>query len=138
MPSVAEQILARILVVLESSSAVSVERGHEDPFSSGELPAINLRRLSTQTNALSLSYDEVKLELDLDLYAATESSVDSLHAEVHAALATDASLGQISNNTLLNTGTDSAGDGADSNYYRLTAHYEISAWVTRTDITQPA
>lgn len=138
MASVVEQILSRILVVLESSSAVSVERGREDPFATTELPGIALRRLSTQTNALSLSYDEVKLEFDLDLYATTEAAVDSLHAEVHASLAADVTLGQISNNTLFNTGTDSAGDGADSNYYRLTAHYEISAWVTRTDITQPA
>lgn len=138
MPSVAEQILARALVVLQDSSAANVERGHDDPFALDELPAINLRRLITQTNALSLSYDEVKLEFDLDLYATTEAAVDALHAEVHASLAADATLGQISNNTLFNTGTDSAGDGADSNYYRLTAHYEISAWVTRTDITQPA
>lgn len=138
MPSVSEQILARILIVLETSTAVTVARSREDALGSDELPGIILRRLSTQTAALSLAFDEVKLEFDLDLYATTEAAVDSLHAEVHAALAADVTLGQISNNTLFNTGTDSAGDGADSNYYRLTAHYEISAWVTRTDITQPA
>lgn len=140
MPSVTEQILARIKVVLTNATSAGprVERGREDAFGEDEIPAINLVRIATETIPAALSADQVKLIFTLELYAASETAADQLHAEAHQLLASDATLGSLTDHTLINTGTELTGASASYTPHRLTAHYEIAAWVSRHDITQPA
>lgn len=138
--SITEQILARILVVLTGTTAAGprVERGREDAFAEDEIPAINILRGDTETIPAALNADQVKLFFTLELYAASETAADQLHAEAHQLLASDATLGPLTDHTLINTGTESTGASASYTPHRLTAHYEIAAWVSRHDITQPA
>ena len=140
MPSITEQILARILVVLTDTTSAGprVERGREDAFAEDEIPAINILRLDTETSPATLNANQIKLNFALELYAASETAVDQLHADAHLLLASDTLINTLTDHTLNNTGTELTAASANYTPNRLTAHYEIAAWVSRHDITQPA
>jgi len=140
MPSITEQILARALVVLTDTTSAGprVERGREDAFAEDEIPAINILRLDTETSPATLNSTQIKLNFALELYAASETAVDQLHAEAHLLLASDTLINTLTDHTLNNTGTELTAGSASYTPNRLTAHYEIAAWVSRHDITQPA
>lgn len=141
MQTVVEQILARIKqVLLDAAIVQTVERGREDAYGADELPAINIRRLPTKSDALALAINEITLDFDLEIAVddGGETKADEIHAQAHALLSEDAALSSLTNSTLFSTGTEGAGDGADRDLYRLAAHYEIRTWVSQGDLTQPA
>jgi hypothetical protein len=131
--SIPEQLLAIVLTVLATTSAGSnVWRSREDALSETDLPGINLRRVATQQNALTMESDQISLDFTLEIFALTELNTDVLHVEAHRVLNASAPLAQ----TLNCLGTESDGDGADRSYFRLTAHYQLIAWVSHVDISQ--
>lgn len=144
--SLTEQILARALAVLTGTTAAgtNVQRGRADAIAADALPALTLRRVGTVHDAASLNADKIATAFTLVVdvsaadQAAAETAADALHLDAHAQLMADATLGTLGRYTLRCTGTDSEGEGADEDYYRITAHYEIDAWVRQGDITQPA
>lgn len=138
--SLVEQILARILVVLTGTTdaGTNVERARVDAIASEDLPAITIRRVGSSTRALTMLTTETTLDFDLDLFAHSETDVDALHVHAHAQLSADPGLAALAMSCPFNTGTESAGEGADTEVSRLTAHYEIVAVSTVADITQPA
>ena len=144
--SLTEQILARALVVLTGATAAgtNVQRGRADGIASDALPALTLRRVGTVNQLATFEADQQSTAFDLVIdvtaadQAAAESAADALHLAAHALLMADATLGTLGRYTLRCAGTDSEGEGADEDYYRITAHYEIDAWVLQADLATPA
>lgn len=142
MPSVFEQLLARINAVLESAALVPaghVSRGRQEPYGEDELPAIKIVRGSTLTQGASFESDQVTLSFSLSIYvagAAVETAADALHVSSHAVLFADPVLQSIGRRTLRLAGTDHDADDIDQPVYQLNCRYEIDAWVSRADLNQ--
>ena len=141
--SVAEQILARIKAVLAQPGAlpgVLVERYTGATFDINRLPAIIVARESTQHDQASFENVQNTLGFALRCYVAasadTETAADALHMDAHARLISDATLATLGASTLRCVATESDPDELDTEYTRLTAHYQIDAW-SAADLSTP-
>jgi len=139
--SVIEQILARVAAALASTTdaAARVYRGREDAFAADELPALNLRRASSNDDAIGANGARLLVAWDIEHHVAVasawETAVDALHMQVHAVLAADATLAALGRG-LRCTGTDTQGDSADRVLGRLTAHYQMQVFIRPGDLTR--
>lgn len=141
MPSVAEQILARVQVALVTAAIVAtdlVSRGREDAWGEDELPAINIIRAGDdqQNHAERLTRHVLTFDIQhLAVGTAWETVADALHMQVHAVLLADAQLQAIGRG-LTCTGTEAQGASADIHTARLTAHYQIQFITRPSDLTR--
>lgn len=137
--SVVEQALSRIQSLLVSATAAGthVERGREDGVSPDEMPTINIRRSQMQTDPRGLRSMQIRLTVELDIWASGpdwETSSDALHMQAHALLYADAVL----RSQLLGcTGTDSQGASGEHQAGRLTARYDLLLFAPAADLTTP-
>lgn len=139
--SVIEQILARTLAVLTGATAAgaNVFRGRADAFAEEEIPAINLRRASSNEDAVGSNGARILVAFDIEHHvdgsAAWETAADALHMQVHGVLANDTQLAALGRG-LRCTGTDAQGDSADRVVGRLIARYQMQVFVRPGDLTR--
>lgn len=138
--SVTEAFLARVYLVLlgaGTAAAGRVYRGRPDAFAAEEVPAINIRRADGQNNAHGRGADHAVFEFEIEHQVrgdAWETDADSLHMQVHAALAADAQLATLGAG-LRCIRTQAAGDTGDQTLGRITATYQAQALVRVGDLT---
>lgn len=137
--SVVEQALSRIQSLLVSATAAGthVERGREDGVSPDEMPTINIRRGQMQTDPRGLRSMQIRLTVELDMWASGpdwETSSDALHMQAHALLYADAVLRP---QLLGCTGTDAQGASGEQQAGRLTARYDLLLFAPAADLTTP-
>ncbi len=141
--SVAEQILARVKAVLLNATSArrSVRRAPAGSLREADLPAIEIRRGGTEHQAASFENDQVTVGFEIDFLVSAadteggETAADALHLEAHALLVADATLETAGKATLRLASTSGEPDQGETAFYRLTARYEIDAWVLRADLT---
>lgn len=137
--SIVEQALARIKAVLLAATPAgdNVERGREDGVSPDEMPAINIRRANTPVDAYGTRSSQLRITVELDIWAAGsdwETVADAVHMSAHAALFADAVLRP----SLIGcTGIDATGASGESIAGRLTARYELLLFAQTADLTTP-
>ena len=140
--SVVEQILARVAACL-AAVGLSVYRGRADAFEDDELPALNVLRGNAPNEAQDVSgvTGRSTLDFDVEFYvrasAAVETAVDALHMTAHTALMDDAQLAALGKQSLRFIGTSVSQEPSDLQAARLTARYQIDAWVLQRDLTTP-
>ena len=129
MNSLTEQILAHLAAILIGATAAGtrVTRSRLDAFGIDELPAIDIRRTTSEFSARAQNLDHGIINFDLVFICNGpdwETAADTLHLAAHARLYAFnefAALGR----GLRCTGTDTQADSADTITGRLTAHYQI-------------
>lgn len=133
--SVFELILARVAAVLlagPTAAGSSVFRARADAFAATELPALNVRRVSTSGEPDDVGDVELH-QLAFTVACHTrgptwETAADALHIQAHTLLMDDAILAS-SGRHLRCTGTEIQDDSADQPAGVLTASYEIQVFV---------
>jgi hypothetical protein len=139
--SVTEQILARVKAVLNGTTSAgrNVWRGRVDALGDDELPGINVHRASGSSDVLGNNAERSLIGFDIEhqvsAVAEWETAVDALHMEVHARLMADAQLAALGRG-LRCTGTDPQSDSADRVAGKLTARYQMQAFVRPGDLTR--
>lgn len=134
MQSVTEGILVRvqqILVLAVLEVAGRVERGREDAYAIGEVPAINVRRGTGVLEPLGENGEVLRQAFELDIHvrgADWETQADAVHMSAHQVLLGDLELYKLGRGLRL-VATDPSADKADSTAGILTARYEIKAFV---------
>lgn len=137
--SATERALQRALDVLAAAgtAAISVHRGRVDGHGITELPAINLRRSSSNHEAHGHGVERAVQEFEIDHLVSGdgwESACDALHAQAHAALCADAVLSSLVRGLRL-TRIDVQADAADEVRATLTATYQFQALHATRDVT---
>lgn len=122
-----ELVMAQVRASLlgATDAGTRVERGRPDPFAREELPAINVRRAPSSTEAFGDGVDKVTVLFDVDCEvrgADWETSSDALHGQVEAALQGSTQLKQMLRG-LRCISTDPNGEGGDETSGRLTCRY---------------
>lgn len=140
MPSVAEQILARVEAALIAANVAAgrIQRHNESPFGDDELPAINIRRGPVETTTLSEKLERNLMVFELVHYVAAdawETAADALHMVSHAVVATDAPLNSIGRG-LRCVGTDPDGEESEFVAGKLVARYQIQFLTRPGDLTR--
>ncbi|MBI4997856.1 MAG: hypothetical protein HZC22_13380 [Rhodocyclales bacterium] len=139
--SVIEQVLARVKVVLfnTTSAGRNVWRGRDEAVGDNELPGLNIHRgpgsaevLGTNGTRMAISFD---IEHQVMVAVDWETAVDALHMEVHARLMADAALAALGRG-LTCTGTDTQSESADRVAGKLTARYQLQAFIRPGDMTR--
>ena len=119
-----EQVKAVLLGA--TAAGASVERGRVDAFGLDELPAINIRRANTSSEAMARGIDQVIVSFDLDIEvrgADWETQADAIHEEVDGLLTQDALLIEmLSGLRCVSTAADA--EGGDDVAGRLTVVYQ--------------
>lgn len=141
--SVIEQILARaqaaLVAVGATAAGARVYRGRTDAFADDEHPALNLRRTNSDHVPLGANGSSILAAWDVDCHvdgsADWETAADALHMQVHGVLTADAALALLGRG-LRCTGTDAEGDRADRVVGKLTARYQMQAFVRPGDLTR--
>jgi hypothetical protein len=138
--SVAEQILARVALVLTSAAlATTVERARTDAFADSEVPALNIKRGNVSEDAVGNNGARLVIawivEHHVSGVAGWETAADALHMAAHTALCSDATLASLGRG-LRCTGSDVDGDSADRVVGRLVAHYQMQVFVRPGDLTR--
>lgn len=139
--SVIEQILARAAAALAGATGAgaNVFRGRIDAFSDDEIPALNLRRASSNEDAIGSNGSRIVAAFDIECHTddspGWETAADALHMQAHVVLFNDAQLAALGRG-LRCTGTDSQGDSADRIAGRLTASYQMQIFVRPGDPTR--
>lgn len=127
MASGAEEVLVRVAAALsgKTDAGSRIERGRADPFDQAELPAINVRRVSTATEAWAQGLDQVVIVFELDCEVRGldwETTADALHEQADVALKTDEQLRQMLKGFRC-ISTECTGEAGDGTAGRLTARY---------------
>ena len=138
MASVFEAILARAAAVLLSTTAAGtrVYRARDDAFGAEELPALNVRRISTGGDVMGNSGERHTLSFSVAIHAAGaawETAADAVHMQAHTVLLADSTLGRLGRG-LRCTGTDTQDDSADQPMGRLTATYQMQIFTRPGDL----
>lgn len=128
MSSVTEQVLVLVKALLlgATSAGQSVDRGRVDPFSTDELPALNVRRGPTDEAAWADGRDHVTLSFDVDAEvrgADWETLADALQEEVYAVLKASTDLNTLVRG-LRRVSTDPTAESADGVAGRITARFQ--------------
>lgn len=139
MNSIAETILARVLVALTGVTGAGnkVYRARDDAFGPDDVKAINIRRTSTSAEVMIGRNDALTVEWDIDCYVRggeVETAADELHMQAHAVLMADSTLAGLGRG-LRCTGTSIETESADTRVAKLTARYQMKAFVTIDDLT---
>lgn len=119
-----EQVKAVLLGA--TAAGTSVERGRVDAFGLDELPAINIRRANTSSEAMARGVDQVIVSFDLDIEvrgAGWETLADSIHEEVDGLLTQDSLLSELLTG-LRCVSTAADAEGGDDVAGRLTVVYQ--------------
>jgi hypothetical protein len=129
MPSVVEQILARVAAALTAAAvtASDIDRGNEDGYGEDELPKINLKRGQSETSSHSQGLGRTVANFEVEHHvagAAWETIADALHMASHAVIANDAQLAALGRG-LRCTGTEALGESAEFVSGKLIARYQI-------------
>lgn len=141
MPSLAEQILQRVVLVLQSSDTAAeerVERGRTDTPAIDAVPNLNVRRAGVALEPFASEVDAMGLEFTVECWTKGEdweAEADALHLEVHAALMGDAALKPLVR-SLRCTATDSQHAAAEVPLGRIAATYRAQALVSQRDLTR--
>lgn len=140
MPSVAEQILARVHTLLLAADVAggNVFRNRTDPLGEDELPGIKILRGATDTSAHARGIDRHRFEFSvahLVTGADVETQADALHMAAHTAVFADEPLAALGSD-LRCIGTDTVPDDADVDAYRLTARYQIQFLTRPGDLSR--
>lgn len=128
MATTTELVLQRVQAVLLGATAAGsrVERGRVDPFSVDELPALNVRRGPTSSQAWAEGKDHVTLSFDVDIEVRGsdwETESDAMHQVIDGLLTRDADLaGAVKG--LRCTATAPDAEKGDDVSGRLTVTYE--------------
>lgn len=123
-----EIALEQVKAVLLGATAAAdrVERGRVDAFGLDELPAINIRRANTSSEAMARGMDQVIVSFDLDIEVrgvAWETVADAIHEQVDSLLTQDALLAElVSGLRCVSTAADA--EGGDDVAGRLTVVYQ--------------
>lgn len=119
-----EQVKAVLLGA--TAAGTSVERGRVDAFGLDELPAINIRRANTSSEAMARGVDQVIVSFDLDIEvrgAGWETLADAIHEEVDGLLTQDSLLSELLTG-LRCVSTAADAEGGDDVAGRLTVVYQ--------------
>lgn len=123
-----ETALQRVKAVLLGATAAgaSVERGRVDAFGLEELPAINIRRANTSSEAMARGLDQEIVSFDVDIQVRGEdweTEADAIHEQVDSLLTQDSQLAQLLNG-LRCVSTAADAEGGDDVAGRLTVVYQ--------------
>lgn len=141
MPSLVEQVLARVAIVIELAGTEAEERvtRHRlDTPAIDEVPNVNVRRGATAFEPFSTDADALGLDFAVEHWTAGEdweTTADALHLQVHAALIADEQLGLLVR-SLRCVGTEAQGAAAEVPLGRITATYRAQALVSQRDMTR--
>lgn len=137
--TVIDALLDRVALTLTGATdaGARVSRSREEPYSRDEVPAIKVRRSSTEHPRVGRDLCEITMRWGIECHVRGENwekLADELHAQAHAALFADAELNTIAR-YLLCASTDCQADAADLAAGVLVAIYEARITVTRADLT---
>lgn len=139
--SVLEAVQTRahqVLLAAGTAAGSRVSRGRPDAFSPDEVPAINVRRTTSQTEAFGTNADRSVFEFELDLHTRGddwETTTDALHMQADQAMKADAQLATLCKG-LRCIRTEMKGEPGDQTLGRLTATYQAQALVRPADLTK--
>lgn len=139
MNSIAETILARVLVALTGATGAGsrVYRARDDAFGPDDVKALNIRRASTSAEVVLGRNEALTIEWEIDCHVRggeVETAADELHMQAHAALMADSTLAGLGRG-LRCTGTNLETESADTRAAKLTARYQMKAFVGTGDLT---
>jgi len=129
MPSVFEQILARVAAALTAGAvtASDIDRGNEDGYGEDELPKINVKRGPSETSSHAQNLERTVANFEVEHHvagAAWETLADALHIGAHAVIANDAPLAALGRGLRI-TGTEALAGSAEFVSGKLVARYQI-------------
>ena len=123
-----EIALQRVKAVLLGATAAGarVARGRVDAFGLDELPAINIRRANTSSEAMARGIDQEAASFDIEIQVRGEdweTQADEIHEEVDGLLTRDSQLAELlSGLRCVSTAADA--EGGDDVAGRLTVVYQ--------------
>lgn len=141
MPSLAEQILERVRIVIELAGTMAedrVERNRTDTPALDAVPNVNVRRAGTALEPFGSDVDALGLEFVAECWVSGddwETEADLLHLQVHDALMADGALKPLAR-SLRCVAIDSQNAAAEVPLGRLAATYRATALVSQRDLTR--
>lgn len=137
--TVIDALLDRVAQTLTGATLAGdkVSRSREEPYSRDEVPAIKVRRASSEHPRVGRDLCEISMRWGVECHVRGENwekLADELHAAAHAALFADAELNTMARYLLCVT-TDCQADAADLSAGVLVAIYEARITVSRADLT---
>jgi hypothetical protein len=135
-----ERILQRVELALKAAgtdAAVRVHRGRVDAFGADEIPAINIRRSTGQSDAFAHAVTRGLMEFELDFHVRGddwETVADRLHLQAHRVIAVDGELNTLGRG-LRCVRTEPRAEGGDETIGRLTATYQVQALSRAGDLS---
>ena len=137
--SVADQILARVLTVVQGVSGIAgAARNRAAAIGVDELPYANIIRGATESMPHAERLRNNTVGFDVRIYASGasyEQTLDGLHVAVDAALHADATLNTLGRG-LIGTGTELEDEDAEYTCGRITARYQIHVLTRPGDLTR--
>lgn len=136
--SIVEQILARAEAALTGVTSAGVFRSRETPFAQDELPAIALRRgtSDTEAHARNLNRNAIVFEIELHVQGENwETDADALHVEVDTILDSDSGLAALGRG-LRCMSTEASGAAAEFVSGKIVARYQLQALTRPGDLTR--
>jgi hypothetical protein len=136
MPSKAEQVAARVVVVLAGAStgALAVYRDRQDPLTHDETPVILVELVGDDSTVLSNDYDRDMLSLRVCICvrsATWQTIADAVRTAAHAALMQDATLQTLLGVSLRRDRADWRAADTDLPYGQCSQLYKCQ-YLTRT------
>lgn len=141
MPSLAEQYMARVKLVIEMAGTDAedrVERHRVDTPPIEDTPNVNVRRAPTALEPFSGDADAQGLDFVVECWTSGddwETTADALHLQVHSALLADAELARLGR-SLRCVATDPLAAAAEVPLGRIAATYRTQALVSQRDLTR--
>lgn len=141
MPSLAEQYLARVKLVIEMAGTDAeerVERTRVDTPAVEDTPNVNVRRAGTALESFTSDADAQGMDFVVECWTSGEdweTTADALHLQVHAALLADEQLARLAR-SLRCVATETLGAAAETPLGRISATYRTQALVSQRDLTR--